>query len=148
MSTRSRIGMIQKDGSVKSIYCHFDGYPEGVGAVLKKHYTNPEKVEELLELGDISVLGTFYDEELAKKKWGFYDMTPEEQEKFAPMVENMTVPYKDRGEDEVEAEIDENVWEFTSKIGKCGEDYTYLFDTDYSGVYRWRICETPYFKDY
>lgn len=34
MSTRSRIGMINPYGSVSSIYCHFDGYPEGVGKTL------------------------------------------------------------------------------------------------------------------
>ncbi len=57
MATRSRIGMEMPNGEVRSIYCHWDGYPEGVGATLKEHYTNPEKVEALVALGDISVLG-------------------------------------------------------------------------------------------
>jgi hypothetical protein len=57
MATRSRIGMEMPTGEVKSIYCHWDGYPEGVGATLKEHYTNPEKVEALVALGDISSLG-------------------------------------------------------------------------------------------
>ena len=34
MSTRSRIGMINLDGSVSSIYCHFDGYADGSGAII------------------------------------------------------------------------------------------------------------------
>lgn len=57
MSTRSRIAMIYEDDTVKSIYCHFDGYPSGVGKTLTNHYINPEKVKALMELGDISSLG-------------------------------------------------------------------------------------------
>ena len=56
MATRSRIGMEMPNGEVQSIYCHWDGYPAGVGATLKEHYTNPEKVEALIALGDISIL--------------------------------------------------------------------------------------------
>ena len=56
MATRSRIG-IEEKGRVRSIYCHYDGYPEGVGAVLSKHYQDADKVRELMELGDLSTLG-------------------------------------------------------------------------------------------
>ena len=56
MATRSRIGMEMPNGEVKSIYCHWDGYPEGVGAMLKEHYADPAKVEALIALGDISQL--------------------------------------------------------------------------------------------
>jgi hypothetical protein len=32
MGTRSRIGLEDPEtGTVRSIYCHWDGYPEGVG---------------------------------------------------------------------------------------------------------------------
>lgn len=41
MSTRSNIIAKTKEG-YKVIYCHSDGYPEWVGATLKKHYTKPE----------------------------------------------------------------------------------------------------------
>lgn len=56
MSTRSRIGRRNPDGSVTSIYCHFDGYPAGVGATLARHYTDPAKIDALIVLGDISSL--------------------------------------------------------------------------------------------
>jgi hypothetical protein len=36
------------------IYCHWDGYPEGVGAALKKNFTNYEQVLNLLTGGDCS----------------------------------------------------------------------------------------------
>jgi hypothetical protein len=56
MATRSRIAIENQDGTVTSIYCHFDGYLEGVGKTLFEHYDR-EKTEKLMELGDISVLG-------------------------------------------------------------------------------------------
>lgn len=56
MATRSRIGILNKDGTVKSIYCHWDGYPEENGKILMKHYPTKESVEALLEKGDMSVL--------------------------------------------------------------------------------------------
>lgn len=56
MATRSRIAIENQDGTVTSIYCHFDGYLDGVGKKLFNHYDR-EKTEKLIELGDISVLG-------------------------------------------------------------------------------------------
>ena len=56
MATRSRIAIENENGTVISIYCHFDGYLEGVGKKLFEHYDR-EKTEKLIELGDISVLG-------------------------------------------------------------------------------------------
>jgi len=56
MATRSRIAIENQDGTVTSIYCHFDGYLSGVGKTLFEHYDR-EKTEKLIELGDISVLG-------------------------------------------------------------------------------------------
>ena len=43
MSTRCAIGMKREDGEVAAIYCHNEGYPEGVGAILGRWYRNAEK---------------------------------------------------------------------------------------------------------
>lgn len=56
MSTRSMIGVMEKDGSIKAIYCHFDGYLDGVGYTLLNNY-DEAKTRELIERGDISSLG-------------------------------------------------------------------------------------------
>jgi len=56
MSTRSRIGVIRGE-KIESVYCHFDGYPTGVGATLAAHWMDPEKVDALIGLGDLSALG-------------------------------------------------------------------------------------------
>ena len=58
MATRSAIGMVQENGAVRSIYCHFYGYPEYNGKLLKEFYTDESKIKELLDLGDLSVLGS------------------------------------------------------------------------------------------
>ena len=50
MATRSFIAVRNVDGSVNGIYCHHDGYPEGVVATLKEHYTSEDKIRALLAL--------------------------------------------------------------------------------------------------
>lgn len=57
MATRSFIGIQNDNGSIRGIYCHYDGYPEETGVRLESHYTDPAKIEALLALGDISQLG-------------------------------------------------------------------------------------------
>ena len=64
MATRSHIGKLLPNGSVKYIYCHWDGYPEHNGKILKEHYTDEAKIDALLELGDLSSLG----EEIGEKQ--------------------------------------------------------------------------------
>jgi hypothetical protein len=56
MATRSHIGKQLPDGSVRFIYCHLDGYPEHNGQILVEHYKDESKVDQLLELGDLSML--------------------------------------------------------------------------------------------
>ncbi len=58
MATRCTINIQNEDGSVDGIYCHSDGYPEGVGKILLKHYNTEEKIRELIDLGNLSFLGT------------------------------------------------------------------------------------------
>lgn len=61
MATRSAIGFVEYDGSVRAIYCHWDGYPDHNGKMLEEHYDSIEKVEELLDFGDISDLESSID---------------------------------------------------------------------------------------
>ena len=35
MATRSNIGILNTDGSVYYIYCHYDGYPDNIAPQLK-----------------------------------------------------------------------------------------------------------------
>ena len=58
MATRSRIGIELSDGSVLSVYCHWDGYPEFNGVKLVEHFNSRDAVTELIDGGDISALWT------------------------------------------------------------------------------------------
>jgi len=69
MSTNSRIGMLKEDGSVVSIYCHWDGYLEHVGDTLRQYYNYRYKVEELIALGALSSLRKDIKEIISYHKW-------------------------------------------------------------------------------
>ena len=51
MATRSRVGIELKNGSILSIYSHWDGYVEWAGRILKTHYNTREKVASLIDGG-------------------------------------------------------------------------------------------------
>jgi hypothetical protein len=85
MSTRARIAIKTQEGKLKSIYCHFDGNTYGVGEMLHEHYREQEKVENLIELGDISFLEK--------------EIIPTEPHSFKSPQKGVTVFYgRDRGE--------------------------------------------------
>lgn len=54
MATRSRIGIQLKNGSILSVYHHWDGYPEWLGRILNTHYNSRAKAAELIDGGDMS----------------------------------------------------------------------------------------------
>ena len=57
MSTNSFIAIQEpKRGAIVSTYVHWDGYPEGVGQTLMKHYADQESAMEVCKLGYISAL--------------------------------------------------------------------------------------------
>ena len=102
MATRSLIVVETKPGVYDAIYCHFDGYPEGVGATLKKSYYSEDKVDKLIEHGDVSVLrDTLEDSE-------FYTFLPEKRK----ISRNLSL-------DELKAKAS-NVW----------AEYIHVFRTD------------------
>lgn len=114
MATRSTIGKLNEDNSVTSVYCHWDGYPAGVGATLQQHYTDPDKIDRLLRLGDISILA----EDIGTSKQNFDDPIP-----------GVTLFY---GRDRNEADVGslthhgEGEWMRIRKMSGC--EYAYLWD--------------------
>ena len=66
MATRSRIAVELQDGTVKSVYCHWDGYPDGVGKdLLNKHFSSTGEVEDFIDEGSRSTVDESYH-----KKYG------------------------------------------------------------------------------
>ena len=93
MSTNSTIAIERKDGTRTAIYCHWDGYIEHNGIILQVAYNTADKVEKLLELGDLSILGYYTD--------------PKEgtTHNFENYQEDVCVAYhRDRGEDFVQSD--------------------------------------------
>lgn len=63
MSTNSLIGREIGNNKVEYIYCHWDGYLEGVGEILRTHYLyNQDKINELFKNGNLSSLGREIDD--------------------------------------------------------------------------------------
>ena len=104
MATRSRIGLLLQTGHVLSVYHHWDGYPSWLGIHLRQNYTTREKIEELLDGGDISCIDS-------DTNW--------EREEVEPHVQY----YNDRGED-TEPRLDLTVEDYLDN----GEEYAYLFE--------------------
>lgn len=117
MSTRSRIGILNPNGTTDTIYCHSDGYPEYQMPILTEHYNTIEKVKELLALGDLSIL----KERIAPNK--------DEPHSFAydERAEGVTVAYhRDRGEPMQAALHHGSIGEL--KKADWSIEYFYLFD--------------------
>jgi hypothetical protein len=117
MATRSRIAIENSDKTVSSIYCHSDGYPEGVGQTLMLFYQDRTKVEELIALGDLSILGA-----RTAPTPGVPHSFDGEREK------GVTVAYhRDRGEDLRSPRLDADLAEFNESDV---EQYGYVFTLD------------------
>ena len=104
MATRSRIGLRLADDSILSVYHHWDGYPEWLGAHLVKNYTTKSQVAELLDGGDISCIDSDTNWSLEK-------------------VDNHVQYYNDRGE-KTEPRLDLTEQDFFED----NEEYAYIFD--------------------
>jgi hypothetical protein len=110
MATRSIIGKQNPDNTITFIYCHFDGYPSAAGQTLVRSYKTETYVDELLKLGDLSVLGEYLGEHQ-----DFNEPTP-----------GFCLAYgRDRGEVDCEAETIQ--YDDFFKHDLRGEDYKYLF---------------------
>jgi hypothetical protein len=104
MATRGRIGIQLADGSILSVYSHWDNYPSFAGVKLVEHFNSYEKASDLIDGGDISCLWT-------NSGWN-----------------NETLPttgpqyYSSRG-DVTEPRLDQTLDEYLND----GEEYAYLF---------------------
>ena len=105
MATRSRIAVELNDGTVKSVYCHWDGYPAGVGNdLLNRDFRSADEVEEFLNEGSrSSVDEAYYD------KYG-----------------------KSRGEERETPTVHKDVDTYLTKVFEddAWEEYAYLYNKD------------------
>lgn len=111
MGTRSNIAIENKDGTIRSIYCHWDGYPSWNGRILLNNYPKIGKIRSLIALGDISHL----DVEIGQKT------------NFNNPASGQVVAYgRDRNEKNVKARKWSNLNEYlASDLGWI--EYVYVF---------------------
>ena len=107
MSTRARIGLELKDGSILSAYHHWDGYPEWLGRILKTHYNSRSLAAELIDGGDMSSCWT-------EDRWN----SETKAQEYGPQY------YSQRGDD-CPPRLDADLAEYL--LPENGEEYHYLF---------------------
>ena len=134
MATRSRIGIENEDGTVSSVYCHWDGYPSCNGKILVTHYTDREKVKELIALGSISSLKeNVAPPELPPDIIGIrmlkeFKVLPKTTHTFDTPQDGVTIAYhRDRGEELQEARVDESIEAYSESDY---EEFGYVFTKD------------------
>jgi hypothetical protein len=130
MSTRSIIGKVNEDGTISAVYCHFDGYLQGVGTTLAEHYQDAAKVDALIALGDLSRLGNEIGEAHD------FDTPTYNLPAGHPMRGWCRAYGRDRHEEGTEAEVCADVAAFLVKADASANGYAYLFTTEGWIVYR------------
>tara|TARA_R100000231_G_scaffold40400_1_gene35244 strand:- start:605 stop:1186 length:582 start_codon:yes stop_codon:yes gene_type:complete len=133
MSTRSRIGILYQDGTVESVYCHQDGYPEYTGYFLENFYTTTKLVEILLSKGDISNIATSYGWDLKKQTFNDKELLS-------------LKTYAQRGE-KCFSVIHDDVMDYL-KYDSCDE-YKYLFsngEKKYLDCFHWLCFDMSKFR--
>jgi hypothetical protein len=113
MATRSTIALEFADDTVGQVYCHWDGYLSHNGTILLENYSDPFKLRDLIDLGDLSVLaaeiGTKHD--------------------FDARVEGVCTFYgRDRDESDTQAKYFDNFEDYAANHQT--EEYEYILRKD------------------
>ena len=132
MSTRSTISVMQSDGKIKSIYCHWDGYLSNNGYMLLTHYNSEKLAYEIVALGDISSLGMYLYPLPEGYESSFFN-TPKlikaSEHSFVTPQRDVTVVYaRDRGE-ELNIAIFESYTDYIENTEYL-QDFNYLWKND------------------
>lgn len=120
MGTRSRIGIMHGD-ACKSVYCHWDGYPEYNGAILDKFYSSSVKVNKLISMGDISALGIDIGEQ-----HDFGSRSEYVEVDSNEYAKECTFYKRDRGEENVDYKRTATFEDFLKQVKGCGAEYYYI----------------------
>ena len=111
MGTRSTIAIEFADGTVQAVYCHWDGYLEHNGQILLKHYSDPFKLRDLIDLGGFSSLE-------------------------ATVEGTATTAYTQRGE-ELSIQKFKDIQDYYANV--YGEEYDYILSMNWEGKAQWYV---------
>lgn len=112
MSTRSLIGV--NSNNIRSVYCHFDGYPEHHMPILQECYQTQEKANLLIDQGGISIL----------------DRRIGEEQDFQKVDEETCLFYHRDRKEELTIHDSKNWEEFLLLAQESGTEYVYLFENN------------------
>ena len=111
MGTRSTIALEFADGTVQAVYCHWDGYLAHNGQILLKHYSDPFKLRDLIDLGGFSSLE-------------------------ATVEGTATTAYTQRGED-LDIQKFKDIEDYYANVS--GEEYDYILSMNWEGKAQWYV---------
>lgn len=108
-----------KTKKISAIYLHWDGYPNGAGKILNTHFTDKDKVDELIKLGNCSILAPkLHPKEGVPHSFDFNPLSRQE---------DVCLFYgRDRGEKEQEAVEKNDIHEIKDCFGSA--EFLYLFE--------------------
>ena len=122
MGTRSTIALEFADGTVQQVYCHWDGYLSHNGRILQEYYSDPFKLRELIDLGDLSSLRPNIGKQHAFSQ---FSLPAEEVEAYKKETEDMCTFYgRDRNESGVSAKKFKDFADY--KANHQYEEYEYI----------------------
>ena len=125
MGTRSTIALEFADGTVEQVYCHWDGYLSNNGRILQEHYSDPFKLRDLIDLGDISSLKPTIG---TKHAFSQFEV-PMDGEAYDKLYGDMTTFYgRDRGETGVGAKKFNDFQDYL--VRHQYEEYEYILRKD------------------
>jgi hypothetical protein len=129
MATRSFISIKHKDNTYSGVYCHWDGYVENNGKILKEDYQDRVKVVELIDGGDISSLKTQTTWESTYKD-DSYTNTREPQPLY----------YYERGDQDVDPKHFKTHQKMYKYAKDCGCEFLYTYDDSEVDQPKWSYC--------
>jgi hypothetical protein len=123
MATRSTIALEFADGTVQQVYCHWDGYLDHNGRILLESYSDPFKLRDLIDQGDISSLGREIGVQRPFSNPNTYGS--DAYKAFEAQYENQCVFYsRDRDEKDVSARKFKDIADYNANCQ--GEEYDYI----------------------
>jgi hypothetical protein len=132
MGTRSTISLEFADGTVGQVYCHWDGYLAYNGKILFEHYSDPFKLRDLIDLGDLSSLRPNIG---VKHHFSQFD-TDLSSEEYEKQFGDMTTFYgRDRNESGTQAKFFKDFEDY--KFNHQYEEYEYILRKDGN----WYVCQ-------
>ncbi len=114
MGTRATIGLVKGD-QVEYIGLCKNGYPEHTGSILKEHYNTPNKIQQLLDMGEVSVLGIDIGE----------------KHKFVAFCGDSQCTFFIRDRNETSDEFKSRTISLSDWNRECTHDYNYIFNNGF-----------------